>query len=91
MESPWVRLKFKGRDTTMSEMAESPAQEVDDLVPGYRAGQPTGMVSLGLLNARYFARASGAIRATLLYRRPLNWTAFAEVQRMAGPLPALRE
>ena len=73
----------------MSEMAESPAQEVDGPSGAGISGvdQPsTGMVSFG------FAKRAGILlerreqsERHLLYRRPLNWTAFAEVQRMAGP------
>ena len=73
----------------MSEMVENPTLEVDDLddaaIPV--AGQPTiGLVSFG------FAKRAGVLlerqehsERHLLYRKPLNWTAFAEVQRMAGP------
>ena len=93
---PCLRSKLPSdRDVTMSEMVENPTLEVDDLddaaIPV--AGQPTiGLVSFG------FARRAGVLlerqehsERHLLYRKPLNWTAFAEVQRMAGPLPALRE
>ena len=66
----------------MSEMVENPTLELDDLddVAISVAGQPsTGLVSFG------FAKRAGVLlerqehsERHLLYRKPLNWTAFAE-------------
>ena len=73
----------------MSEMVKNPASEVDNLSDAAISGADrpsTGLVSFG------FAKRTGVLierqehsEQHLLYRRPLNWTAFAEVQRMAGP------
>ena len=73
----------------MSEMLENATLEVDDLDDAAIsvADQPRpGLVSFG------FAKRAGVLlerrehsERHLLYRKPLNWTAFAEVQRMAGP------
>ena len=87
---PCLCLKHSiDRDVTMSERVENPTLEVDDLDDAAIsvADQPTtGLVSFG------FAKRAGVLLVReehserhLLYRKPLNWTAFAEVQRMAGP------
>ena len=67
----------------MSEMVKNPSSEVDDLSDAAISGADrpsTGLVSFG------FAKRTGVLierqersERHLLYRRPLNWTAFAEV------------